>query len=301
MGAKFDYFGARYYASDLSVWLSVDPLASKYPGISPYNYCFYNPIMFKDLWGLEGIEDPNGNTGNAGTGYEQTKDKQYLYIKGAPEATKKWDPNYEGGDRANSTQKGGYVDYTGDDIDFDIYDSEKSINYQAATGSYNYNKTYFGSNGEFNFLKAKAYFDINYGYINIGANYSTFDANIEARLGSTDNNITLGALGTLASVEANLKSGMALGQGGIMGLVYDANAGAYTAKGELNGSFTIFGVTVNGIIGGSVISAHVGISAGVQYNINTQCLEVNGLEHFGYGIGQKLGVSISVPISYFNW
>jgi len=50
----FDYFGARYYDSDLSVWLSVDPLASKYPGITPYNYCFNNPIMFRDLWGLEG-------------------------------------------------------------------------------------------------------------------------------------------------------------------------------------------------------------------------------------------------------
>jgi RHS repeat-associated protein len=28
------YFGARYYDSDLSVWLSVDPLADKYPHLS---------------------------------------------------------------------------------------------------------------------------------------------------------------------------------------------------------------------------------------------------------------------------
>ena len=34
------YFGARYYDSDLMTgWLSVDPMADKYPNISPYAYC----------------------------------------------------------------------------------------------------------------------------------------------------------------------------------------------------------------------------------------------------------------------
>jgi RHS repeat-associated protein len=34
------YFGARYYDSDiLTGWLSVDPMADKYPGLSPYSYC----------------------------------------------------------------------------------------------------------------------------------------------------------------------------------------------------------------------------------------------------------------------
>ena len=33
----FSYFGARYYDSDiLTGWLSVDPMADKYPGLSPY-------------------------------------------------------------------------------------------------------------------------------------------------------------------------------------------------------------------------------------------------------------------------
>ena len=36
----FSYFGARYYDSDILMgWLSVDPLADKYPNISPYAYC----------------------------------------------------------------------------------------------------------------------------------------------------------------------------------------------------------------------------------------------------------------------
>ena len=45
------YFGSRYYSSDLSIWLSVDPQASKYPSLSPYVYCANNPIK---------LVDPNG-------------------------------------------------------------------------------------------------------------------------------------------------------------------------------------------------------------------------------------------------
>ena len=45
------YFGARYYSSDLSIWLSVDPMSGKYPSTSPYAYCRNNPII---------LYDPNG-------------------------------------------------------------------------------------------------------------------------------------------------------------------------------------------------------------------------------------------------
>lgn len=44
-------FGSRYYSSDLSIWLSVDPQASKYPSLSPYVYCANNPVR---------LVDPNG-------------------------------------------------------------------------------------------------------------------------------------------------------------------------------------------------------------------------------------------------
>ncbi len=39
---------ARHYNSDLSIWLSVDPLADKYPGVSPYTYCADNPVQLVD-------------------------------------------------------------------------------------------------------------------------------------------------------------------------------------------------------------------------------------------------------------
>ena len=40
----YTYFGARYYDSDLSNWISVDPLSDMYPGLSPYAYCANNPV-----------------------------------------------------------------------------------------------------------------------------------------------------------------------------------------------------------------------------------------------------------------
>ena len=49
----YSYFGARYLEHDLMAgWLSVDPMADKYPSISPYAYCARNPIIFVDPNGM---------------------------------------------------------------------------------------------------------------------------------------------------------------------------------------------------------------------------------------------------------
>ena len=52
------YFGSRYYSSDLSIWLSIDPQASKYPSLSPYVYCADNPVRLVDPDGEEIGEPP---------------------------------------------------------------------------------------------------------------------------------------------------------------------------------------------------------------------------------------------------
>lgn len=49
----YSYFGARYYDSDLSVFLSVDNYSDKYPYLTPYHYCANNPLI---------ITDPTGDT-----------------------------------------------------------------------------------------------------------------------------------------------------------------------------------------------------------------------------------------------
>ncbi len=50
---SYTYFGARYYDSELSGWLSVDPLSDKYPGLSPYIYSADNPVVLVDPNGME--------------------------------------------------------------------------------------------------------------------------------------------------------------------------------------------------------------------------------------------------------
>ena len=67
----YGYFGARYMDHELmTMWLSVDPMADKYPSISPYAYCAWNPVKLvdpdgRDIWEI----DSKGNVVN------HTKDK----------------------------------------------------------------------------------------------------------------------------------------------------------------------------------------------------------------------------------
>ena len=49
------YYGARYYSPRESIWLSVDPLAEKFPNVSPYAYALNNPIVLTDPDGREPI------------------------------------------------------------------------------------------------------------------------------------------------------------------------------------------------------------------------------------------------------
>ena len=63
------YFGSRYYSSDLSVWLSVDPMASKYPSLSPYTYCANNPVK---------LVDPDGETIDPASQDEWNRNKQQI-------------------------------------------------------------------------------------------------------------------------------------------------------------------------------------------------------------------------------
>lgn len=54
------YYGARYYDPVASIWVSVDPLAEKYAGWSPYNYTLQNPVKLVDPDGRESEDAQEG-------------------------------------------------------------------------------------------------------------------------------------------------------------------------------------------------------------------------------------------------
>ena len=60
------YYGARYYDSKTSVFLSVDPLYSEYPFQSPYVYAANNPVRYIDWMGM-GPEDKVFGQGQVGS------------------------------------------------------------------------------------------------------------------------------------------------------------------------------------------------------------------------------------------
>jgi RHS repeat-associated protein len=70
----YSYFGARYYDSGLSIWLSVDPMSDKYPNLTPYAYCANNPVILVDPDGREFVElDIKFDVDEDPTRYRNTK------------------------------------------------------------------------------------------------------------------------------------------------------------------------------------------------------------------------------------
>ncbi|MEI6697291.1 MAG: RHS repeat-associated core domain-containing protein [Bacteroidota bacterium] len=90
----YSYFGARYLNTDISIWLSVDPMADDNLGISPYNYCHWNPITVIDPDGLDdyGLDETSGRLSLI----KITKDKTDFIQTGTFDKDGKFTGNYKG-------------------------------------------------------------------------------------------------------------------------------------------------------------------------------------------------------------
>jgi len=75
------YYGARYYTPEVSIWLSVDPLADKYPSMTPYMYCGGNPVNLIDPTGMSAVIPPTGDeyTDNKITAQAQQRFESVLH------------------------------------------------------------------------------------------------------------------------------------------------------------------------------------------------------------------------------
>ncbi len=107
------YFGARYYSSDLSIWLSVDPMSDKYPSLSPYVYCADNPVKLVDPNGEEWFVNQDGHIKEG----ENKEDHTLYAVKGRHDVFGER-LTYHRGDR-----KGQYISMS---IDDDIMNSFKT-------------------------------------------------------------------------------------------------------------------------------------------------------------------------------
>ena len=81
----FYYYGARYYNPKFSIWLSVDPLAEKFPSWSPYNYTMNNPINLIDPDGRAVAAPPRNGIAqfidNSGIYFWNIEKKSYEHYK----------------------------------------------------------------------------------------------------------------------------------------------------------------------------------------------------------------------------
>jgi RHS repeat-associated protein len=70
----YNYFGARYYDSGLSIWLSVDPMAEKYVSLSPFQFCANSPYKYVDTDGQKFAEPRSMQTKRFKRNLRQSKE-----------------------------------------------------------------------------------------------------------------------------------------------------------------------------------------------------------------------------------
>ena len=113
----------RHYHSTLSIWLSVDPMSDKYPGLSPYTYCANNPVR---------LVDPDGR---AWVNPKEDEEKYTILRAAAVTARDKYDKGteeynliQEGIDGLDFMKQDTKNKYTFDELYKDSWDLEKNDN-----------------------------------------------------------------------------------------------------------------------------------------------------------------------------
>lgn len=149
------YYGARYYDPRVSIWLSVDPLAEKYPGVNPYAYCMQNPVNLVDPDGRE-AESPNDDfkllksgklelikktNDNFDRVYNEDKSKNVKITKGLAGQL----VNYRAGSEKNGEK---YFSSIGEQCDQHEQDYFKLFKFASDNSSSEFSLTFFKDRGK---------------------------------------------------------------------------------------------------------------------------------------------------------
>jgi RHS repeat-associated protein len=150
----FHYYGARYYWSELLTgWLSVDPMADKYPSMSPYAYCAWNPVMLVDPDGkdVEIVKNSKNKTVTIRANFyynrEQLGPEADVFLSGFKDAVNSWSNDIQ---RALKDESLGAVGY-GISFEFNYYEREnpkESAKNDAIGNSLSNDPNYYGTTAE---------------------------------------------------------------------------------------------------------------------------------------------------------
>ncbi len=279
-------FELRLWDSRIGRWLSPDPHGQFH---SPYLGMGNNPINGVDPDG--GCWDKDGNRcadGKIGDTYTDQYGATWIFGDNG------WDTNaYDAYGVTITGSLNTLSSYSNDGVvGAYVFRAKGEVNYGA-----------LNLNGHISFLDVDAYARSNRtGDLvdgKLGAQANLIRAAISAQLGTDNNNLHGSATGSLLSASANLSPSIYTGARDKYGFLIDANAGAYVAEGQYSYGINFLGVETNFTVGASVASVHGGITGGIYYDKETDKIYISGFEHLGYGIGEKLGLSLAIPITGF--
>jgi RHS repeat-associated protein len=323
-------YGMRIYDTRIGKFLSVDPLMKKYPFYSPYQFAGNSPLMSVDIDGLESSNDPNQNEKDAaGNTFLLPAGAKII------DRLDDNNPTKQSGTTTNSVQ-GGVGTFSIDDKTFKAkfsdgkftrYATDEGETYNpdnyvfggstqdispyfkadwqhvdavAAGGSGRINFRYFGFNSNIEFASAHYYNNSGNSFLNsaidLGVDVAAAKGGASVRLGTTNNNASVGGDFQLFSANARLSGGVFSGENNKYGIGADVGAGTSVAEGTAKFGATFLGLKLSGTVSGDVVCAQIGIHGGTFYDDKKGNLTLNAGGMLGLGLGGKLNLNVEIPV-----